>query len=479
MPLLSGGARDLPERQQTLRATIEWSHDLLDVDARAAFRRLSVFRGSFTLDAAEAVTGADLDQIAGLLDQSLLKPLGADRFFLLETIREYARERLELEDEDAEYALRHARHYLAGLEARASAPAGQRLAWFAAEEDNLRALLDELTARAPGEAAQAVELLGWYLRSRGAYVEQRQRVDALLAQDGLPENARPGLLLSLASTSLRLGDAAGAELAAGAALAIVEPRSADHAFALLLAATVSLQRGETERSVPLAREAVELAGELDDQMRLSALVDAGITLADAGRPDEARAMMIEARDGFVRIGSEVGPAAAAENLAWLDLSESDFETARATFVSTIETGRSLGHIALEADGLRGLGLALLGLDRPGEARAAFSSLLDLEQRLGPSSVTIIDAIAGIALTTASGSAREGARLRAAATTFRQRTRRDWQLGSDDFERKLELPIIEALGAETWAQEQAVGATMTLDQAIGLARTLAGLEIPAR
>ena len=116
---------------------------------------------------------------------------------------------------------------------------------------------------------------------------------------------------------------------------------------------------------------MELARELDDQMRLSALVDASITLADAGRPDEARAMMIEARDGFVLIGSEVGPAAAAENLAWLDLGEGDFETARAVFVSTIETGRSLGHIALEADGLRGLGLALLGLDRPGEARAAF------------------------------------------------------------------------------------------------------------
>ena len=105
LPLLSGGARDLPERQQTLRATIEWSHDLLDPDAQAAFRRLSVFRGSFTLDAAEAVTGADLDQVAGLLDQNLLKPFRDDRFFLLETIREYARERLDREGETDEYAL--------------------------------------------------------------------------------------------------------------------------------------------------------------------------------------------------------------------------------------------------------------------------------------------------------------------------------------------------------------------------------------
>src|SRR6185437_8467901 len=92
LPLLVGGASDRPERQRTLRATIEWSHDLLDRDAQAAFRRLSVFRGSFTLDAAEAITGAALDQVAALLDQSLLKPLGDDRFFLLETLREYARE---------------------------------------------------------------------------------------------------------------------------------------------------------------------------------------------------------------------------------------------------------------------------------------------------------------------------------------------------------------------------------------------------
>jgi hypothetical protein len=87
LPLLTGGGSDRPERQRTLRSTIEWSHDLLDHDAQAAFRRLSVFRGSFTLDAAEAIAGAELDQLAALLDQSLLKPLGDDRFYLVEQVR--------------------------------------------------------------------------------------------------------------------------------------------------------------------------------------------------------------------------------------------------------------------------------------------------------------------------------------------------------------------------------------------------------
>src|SRR5262245_9025331 len=112
LPLLTGGAGDRPERQRTLRATIEWSHDLLDPDAQRAFRRLSVFRGSFTLEAAEAIGGADLDQIATLLDQSLVKPLGDERFFQLVTIREFAREQLDRTCETNECALRHARWYL-------------------------------------------------------------------------------------------------------------------------------------------------------------------------------------------------------------------------------------------------------------------------------------------------------------------------------------------------------------------------------
>ena len=180
LPLLSGGARDLPERQQTLRATIEWSHDLLDDDAQAAFRRLSVFRGSFTLDAAEAVAGADLDQVAGLLDQSLLKPLGEERIFLLETIREYARERLDQAAETREYSLRQARYYLARLEHDEPELWGARrselIEWSKAEEDNLRAMLDRLASEEVAEAAHAAALLHRYWLAHGAYAEGRERM---------------------------------------------------------------------------------------------------------------------------------------------------------------------------------------------------------------------------------------------------------------------------------------------------------------
>ena len=95
LPLLTGGARDAPERQRTLRATIEWSYDLLDSGSKELFARLSVFAGSFPLSAAEEVSGADLDGVAALVDSSLVKPIGDDRFLMLETIREYALERLD------------------------------------------------------------------------------------------------------------------------------------------------------------------------------------------------------------------------------------------------------------------------------------------------------------------------------------------------------------------------------------------------
>ena len=93
LPLLTGGARDAPERQRTLRATIEWSYDLLDVASKELFARLSVFAGSFPIGAAEEICDADLDGLAALVDSSLLKPIGDDRFLMLETIREYALER--------------------------------------------------------------------------------------------------------------------------------------------------------------------------------------------------------------------------------------------------------------------------------------------------------------------------------------------------------------------------------------------------
>jgi predicted ATPase/class 3 adenylate cyclase len=112
LPILTGGRRDAPERQRTLRSTIEWSYELLAEEGKRLFARLSVFAGSFSLESAEAVCDADLDVLASLVDLSLLKAVGEGRFLMLETIREYATDRLEKTGESRDLADRHARHFL-------------------------------------------------------------------------------------------------------------------------------------------------------------------------------------------------------------------------------------------------------------------------------------------------------------------------------------------------------------------------------
>ena len=126
LPLLTAGARDAPERQQTLRATIGWSYDLLDEDAKGLFARMSVFAGSFSLEAAEDVCAADVDALAALVDLSLLKPIGEARFLMLETIREYALELLDERADVEEIRRRHAEHFAALAEAAAPHLRGSR-----------------------------------------------------------------------------------------------------------------------------------------------------------------------------------------------------------------------------------------------------------------------------------------------------------------------------------------------------------------
>jgi predicted ATPase len=145
LDLLKGG-RDAEVRQQTLRATIEWSHDLLEPDEQRLFARLAVFRGGCTLEAAEGICDADIDQLQSLVDKSLVRVRDAGRFWMLETIHEFAAERLRESGEEDELRRRHAEFFLALAEsANLSAEAtdlGPRPEVVLPEQDNLRAALD-------------------------------------------------------------------------------------------------------------------------------------------------------------------------------------------------------------------------------------------------------------------------------------------------------------------------------------------------
>jgi non-specific serine/threonine protein kinase len=156
LPLLTAGRRDAPARQRTLRATIEWSYELLPAELRDVFAQLSIFAGTFSLEAAEVVTDATLDDVDALVEASLLKPVRDDRFLMLETIREFAREVLGTNDE---LARRHA-EFLATLAERANlhaeSPGPMRHDLVLPEADNIRAALQWTVENGRGELGLAL-----------------------------------------------------------------------------------------------------------------------------------------------------------------------------------------------------------------------------------------------------------------------------------------------------------------------------------
>jgi predicted ATPase len=251
LPLLTGGARDLPARQQTMRATIAWSYDLLRPAEQSLFRRLAVFAGGWTLEAAEAA-GADgagevLDRLDALLSQSLLRrevrPGGESRYTMLETIREYALERLEESGATAQARQVHATYFLALAEEAEPALRGPEQArWqqrLEQEHDNIRAVLAWTLAQANGTGG-ALPIQGTHsmleprvlgLRLAGALerfwtwrgydTEGRRWLETLLAgSDKAPPQVRARACTTLGTLAWVSDDYAAAEAHHAQALAL-------------------------------------------------------------------------------------------------------------------------------------------------------------------------------------------------------------------------------------------------------------------
>ena len=199
LPLLTGGARDAPERQRTLRATIEWSYDLLLDEEKRLFARLSVFRGGCTLEAAEEVCHAELDTLQSLIDKSLLR-FSNERFWMLETIREFAAERLEESGRGELVRDRHLDHFLA-LAERAHDELARAPDWFRvldAEHDNIRAALDWAAASRVESEGELMSAVAMYWLLRGHTREAHERLAGALSRYRHRDRTRASLLTSLA-----------------------------------------------------------------------------------------------------------------------------------------------------------------------------------------------------------------------------------------------------------------------------------------
>lgn len=299
LELASAGPRDLPARQQTLGATIEWSYELLQADERRLFAALGVFVGGCTRDAAAAVCDADPETLAGLVEKSLLVRHG-ERFEMLETIREYALERLRQELDEAALGRRHA-EYFADLAMRAEpelrgAAAAASLERLAGELDNLRASLEWSLEHAPDAFVRLVDALYrfWYIR--GHYREglrwyERARIRVAAEPSAGADVLKRGAALAFACREFSLARSLIDEALFVYRKLDDKPNSVR---CLTLRGLIATNGGEHEGAVVILEESTALAREVGDESLLSfALANLGHAALAAGDLDLADTASLE------------------------------------------------------------------------------------------------------------------------------------------------------------------------------------------
>ncbi|MCA9877439.1 MAG: tetratricopeptide repeat protein, partial [Thermomicrobiales bacterium] len=464
LPLLTAGRRDDPARLRTMRDAIAWSYDILSPELRTLFQRLSVFTGGFTLEAATAIAAnpgeTGLDVVAGvgsLVEQSLVHPTGPGdtpqagepRFGILETVREFGRERLQEAGQLDGLQRRHCQFYLALSEGavHASAQAGhtEHLFWeqFQVDYANVRAALDWGVRR--GEAAlcaRFVWALYWFWRAYGHSRDGRAWIERMLATlDDLEPLDRIRLLTWNGDLAMMQRD---------------EPR------ALWCC----------EQALTLARRVGEARG------LLMALFWRGIIGVNLGEDDLAAALLAESVDLGRQLGEDGGAIATAlDNLGTIARRRGDLDRAQALYEEALATSRAarLGwHTAENTSHLAGI-----AADRGDWARAAalYSESLNLMETQADDTRALAGILAGMAVVIAAGGdPQRAARLCGAIAALHEEAglqpspvgRFDLQRAEAVVSQRLDATVIQALRQQ--------GAAMTLDAAIADAR--AAVTAPA-
>ena len=393
--LLTGGGRDLPDRQQTLRATIAWSHDLLTEEARRLLATCSVFAGGASLEAIETVCDAAvdiglpaLDGLAELLDQSLMRQLrrpGPVRYALLETIREFAAERLDRMPEADRVRAAHAAAFLALVEANGRVQPGlARKDWLErveVEHNNIREAIGWYREHDPPAALRMAAAMTAFWSVRGHHTEGRQRLDELFALVAEPSLARVSALNGAAWLAIDQGDYA-------------------HGAGLL---------GE---SIELGRALGDTVGEAIATVYLGRCKMSSLDTA-AGAPDVERAAALLGQTGD-------GPAATFVMFysGIVALLTGQPEAACDVFGRCAAAAAELGLTQLTARARQMLGYPLLDLGESAAARAALAEGVPISTEIGDRWIVQIGLGGFIGLAVKTGRPRLALRLAGAADAFR-------------------------------------------------------------
>jgi predicted ATPase/class 3 adenylate cyclase len=352
LPVLTGGARDAPVRQQTLRATIEWSYTLLETRLQAVLRRLAVFAGSFSLNAAEQVAKAELDEISALVDWSLLKPIGEGRFLMLETIREYALEALEQSGETEDVRDRHLDYFLTLVEeAEPNLTGADQREWYdrlAVESDNVREALSYACDTGDGERALMLAGTIWrFWWNRGNTAESAHwYARAFAVGDDATPTARARGFFGAAHIAEARGDAERARIDFEEAARLLGEIGETRWLILALAHLAGAYRllGNPERGESILNEALALAQQSGD-IRGIAVVKSNLAynLRVDGHEERAARLLAEALEGNRAIGDVSGIAACFAEAAILALHRGEVEHAAANLSESLRLSSSIGN----------------------------------------------------------------------------------------------------------------------------------------
>jgi predicted ATPase/class 3 adenylate cyclase len=411
LPLLTGGPRDAPARQRTLRATIEWSYDLLDESDQALFCRLGAFVGGCTFDTAEEVCAATFDGLSSLVDKSLLRNVEGStcepRVSMLQTVREYAVEQLDESGEADELRRRHAEHFRELAErSEPEILRSDQILWLDRlhdELDNFRAALEWSLAR--GELELALRLIGSLRRAwvaRGYLAETRWWLQTVLDQsNGVGERVKAKALYGLGRVALVQGDYEHAisQLEQSAALFRGVGDSEGLVYSLADLGWIETARGNHERARALAEEGVTVARGSGDETSIAAAVHSlGCAALEQG--DYARAKNLFQESLAVRrsLGDKRNVASSLGYLGVVALLMDDHDAAATALQESLALGRELDNLLIVSTALAHLGIASLFQCDAERAAALAAESLELCRDLGDKRTVIecLHALAGVA-----------------------------------------------------------------------------------
>jgi predicted ATPase/class 3 adenylate cyclase len=447
LDLLKGG-RDADPRQQTLRATIEWSHDLLSAEEQELFARLSVFAGGSTLEAAEVVADAELDTLQSLVEKSLVR-FSNERFWMLETVRTYARERLVRSGEEAQLRRRHALATLAFVEAtyRRALEGGDQAVLYAGidvEQDNVRAALE--WARDSYEDETLLRLtaaLPHWWGSRGLWDEEDTWL--AVALDRAPSSPAPAARMSV----------------------------------LRAASTRAAVLRDFPRSEALVAEWLQLAEvEADEDQILMAMNSAAYNALDQGDVEGARSQFAAIGKRASEMGNREMMAFAAVNLGEVAWRSREFRTSLEYSANAAELFRELGDDGGVWTAIDTCGWAAIALSDPLRGERFLGEALRIAGRLRARRPAAQSACGLGAALIGLGEAERGTQLVGAAGFLLEEL--DAALADAIQEELRERAIAEgraALGADAFAAAWARGEAMALDEMVELASSTEGLGTP--